>query len=160
MKKISFLSLFLFLFFFGSNAQKPKNIVSYVDENRSSGDAATLSEMITYFTDLVKQGKIKAYNGYYTDNGKDRPLTMSEFNQILEGSKDTMMQRDPVTSEDKIIIVINPINVTKIRITSEMVFNETTKQMDTVVKELDFLCPVNSSEGQFMGFTQQFYLKF
>ena len=161
MKKTSLITIILCVFLLKSNAQKFENNRAYMDADYSLTDDTMVKEMIQFYVGLIKEGSIKVYSNKYTDkNFKDRPLNAKEFEQVYNHPKIIITEVDEKTLEEKTSEqeVIRPIK--KIRILSDLTFNKSNSKMSSDIKEIDFLSPVISSEGIFLGYVNCFYIKF
>lgn len=138
------------------NAQSFKNARTFIDPSYSAIDETQLHQMLIYFVKQVKSGKLLVYNH---DNLANEPMTIAAFDSACLYSNILVYEKDEVTNEAKASVSTSKSSIKKIRVISDMVFNEKTKKMEVEVKELDFLVPVVSAENIFMGYTERFYIK-
>lgn len=163
MKTLFLIFNFTFIFLLKINAQEFKGLKSYVDATYNPSDDAQVNDLVKYFSKLILDGKIKAYNENYStaeNNSKPRPLTTKEFNQLIQTKViDTVTQINPVTLEEKTVYEKKEHDVVKIRLTADTKFDETTNKMNSNISKIDFLAPFyDAKTNVFLGYEVRFYI--
>ena len=144
-----------------TNAQKIENNRAYMDADHSLTDDTIVKQMIQFYVGLIKEGRIKVYNNKYTDkNFEDRPLNAKEFEQVYLHPSLSVTTNDENIMQEKNNEQEIHQPIKKIRILSDLTFNKSNSKMSSDIKEIDFLSPVISSEGIFLGYVNCFYIKF
>ena len=161
MKKIFFAFLVVTICMLNAQSQEFKGLKSYVDGTYNPSDKSQVDELVKYFTKLIREGKLKAYNEEFTDSkNNDRCLTIDEFNKLVTSTKiDTITLIDPISLEEKVIIEKREHDIAKIRLVSETHFDEKTNKMTSEVKKIDFLIPaLDGKTKEFLGYAVRFYV--
>ena len=163
MKKIFFAFFLVVICVINIQSQEFKGLKSYVDGTYNPSDKSQVDELVKYFTKLIIEGKLKAYNEEFSDfdyNVKPTPLKVDEFNKLIISTKiDTVNLIDPVTLEEKIIIEKREHDIAKIRLVSETHFDEKINKMTSEVKKIDFMIPaLDGKTKEFLGYVVRFYI--
>ncbi len=134
--------------------EKPNVGFRYTGDENSGGGM-----FIEILVDAIKRGKIKAYSNF--DDRFTQILTKESLMEMLIQKPDTQMIVDPITGQEKMVIVnhdFDPSKITKYRLKEDWIFDRNQGQMVVRIVGIAPVIDIVGDAGDYRGSKALFWI--